>query len=29
MPALRRRLLARGFPIVMAVAPYGDADWCI
>jgi hypothetical protein len=29
VPALRRRLLARGYPIVMAIAPYGDADWCI
>ncbi len=29
MPQLRRNLLARGYPIVMAVAPYGDADWQI
>src|SRR5262249_48373533 len=29
IPVLRRRLLARGYPIVMAVAPYGDADWQI
>jgi len=29
MPVLRRRLLARGYPIAMAVAPYGDADWQI
>jgi hypothetical protein len=29
MPVLRRRLLARGYPIVMAIAPYGDADWTI
>lgn len=29
IPALRRRLLARGYPIVLAVAPYGDADWQI
>jgi hypothetical protein len=29
LPAIRRRLLARGFPIVMAIAVYGDADWRI
>jgi energy-converting hydrogenase Eha subunit C len=29
MTDLRRQLLSRGYPIVMAVAAYGDADWLI
>jgi hypothetical protein len=29
MTAVRRQVLADGYPIVMAVAAYGDADWLI
>src|SRR6185312_13966646 len=29
MVVVRRQLLSRGYPIVLAVAAYGDADWLI
>ena len=29
MQRIRRNLLGRGIPIILAVAAYGDADWQI